>query len=88
MTLDGSVERTADGWVVVFDRNIDKPPEKLWSALTDPERLANWLGDVEVDLRVGGKFVAQQPVRARKEYMVRNAARYGVELNNLGRQAF
>jgi uncharacterized protein YndB with AHSA1/START domain len=58
MTLDGTVEQAADGdWIVAFDRVIDRPPEKIWSALTDPGRLANWLGDVEVDLRVGGKFI-------------------------------
>jgi uncharacterized protein YndB with AHSA1/START domain len=58
MTLDGSVERAEDGgWVVAFDRPLDKPPEKVWRVLTEPRRLANWLGDVEVDLRIGGAFV-------------------------------
>jgi uncharacterized protein YndB with AHSA1/START domain len=56
--LDGSVERAQDGgWVVAFDRVLDKPPEKVWSVLTEPKRLANWLGDVDVDLRIGGAFV-------------------------------
>ena len=37
MTLDGSVERAEDGgWIVVFDRLMDKPPEKVWSVLTEP----------------------------------------------------
>lgn len=66
MRLDGSVERAEDGgWVVAFDRLLDKPPEKVWSALTEPRRLANWLGDVDVDLRIGGAFVIrfrQMPV--------------------------
>jgi uncharacterized protein YndB with AHSA1/START domain len=58
MTLDGSVERTEDGgWVVTFDRPLDKPPDKVWSVLTQPQRLANWLGNVEADLRIGGAFV-------------------------------
>ena len=35
-----------------FDTNIDD----LWSALTDPGRLAHWLGEVEGDLRLGGEF--------------------------------
>ena len=60
MTLDGSVERAEDGgWIVVFDRLMDKPPEKVWSVLTEPARLANWLGEVEVELRVGGVFNIQ-----------------------------
>jgi uncharacterized protein YndB with AHSA1/START domain len=67
MTLDGHVEREAQGgWVVAFDRRIEQPPEKIWGALTDPNRLANWLGDVEVDLRVGGAFI----IRFRKMTVV------------------
>ena len=58
MTLDGSLERTADGGHIIgFDRAIDRPPAEIWSVLTDPRRLASWLGDCEVDLRVGGAFV-------------------------------
>ena len=52
--------RSADGKGVVrvedrFDTDIDD----LWSALTDPRRLARWLGDVEGDLRLGGEFRAR-----------------------------
>ena len=28
----------------------------VWSALTDPSRLARWYGEVEGDLRLGGEF--------------------------------
>ena len=28
----------------------------MWSALTDPSRLARWYGEVEGDLRLGGEF--------------------------------
>ena len=53
--LDGSVSKTQDGgFVVAFDRLIEQPPARVWAALTDPKVLANWLGDVEVDPRVGG----------------------------------
>jgi uncharacterized protein YndB with AHSA1/START domain len=49
--------RSADGKGAVrmqdrFDTDIDD----LWSALTDPARLARWLGEVEGDLRLGGEF--------------------------------
>ena len=52
--------RSADGKGVVsvqdrFDTDIDD----LWSALTDPHRLARWLGEVEGDLRLGGEFRAR-----------------------------
>ena len=32
--------------------------DDLWSALTDPKRLARWYADVDGDLRVGGEFTA------------------------------
>lgn len=32
-------------------------PEDLWSAITEPERLARWLGPVSGDLREGGEFL-------------------------------
>ena len=37
-----------------YDTDIDD----LWSALTDPRRLARWVADVEGDLRLGGEFRA------------------------------
>jgi uncharacterized protein YndB with AHSA1/START domain len=52
--------RSADGKGVVhmedrYDTNIDD----LWSALTDPSRLARWMGEVKGDLRLGGEFRAR-----------------------------
>ena len=52
--------RAEDGTGVVrmedrFDTDIDD----LWSALTDPGRLARWLGEFEGDLRLGGAFRAR-----------------------------
>src|SRR5271168_1202126 len=49
--------RSADGMGIVrvedrFDTDIDD----LWSALTNPGRLAGWYGQVEGDLRPGGEF--------------------------------
>ena len=38
-----------------YDTDIDD----LWSALTEPQRLARWIGDVEGDLRLGGEFQAR-----------------------------
>src|SRR5438105_1892701 len=38
-----------------FDTDIDD----LWSALTDPRRLARWIAEVEGDLRLGGEFHAR-----------------------------
>jgi uncharacterized protein YndB with AHSA1/START domain len=55
--LDGVFVRERDGGVLSFERYIDRPIEKVWAALTTPERIADWCGNAaEVDLRVGGTF--------------------------------
>src|SRR6266436_3880055 len=52
--------RSADGkGVVRMEDRFDTDIDDLWSALTDPRRLARWLGDVEGDLRLGGEFRAR-----------------------------
>jgi uncharacterized protein YndB with AHSA1/START domain len=49
--------RSADGkGVVRMEDRFDTAPGDLWAALTDPRRLARWIGDVEGDLRLGGEF--------------------------------
>ncbi len=50
----GTVERTADGATVRFERHFPSPPADVWRALTEPAELAEWLSDASVDLRVGG----------------------------------
>lgn len=44
--------------VVRMQGRYDTDIDDLWSALTDPTRLARWVADVEGDLRVGGAFQA------------------------------
>ena len=49
--------RSADGkGVVRIEDRYDTDIDDLWSALTDPGRLARWYGRVEGDLRPGGEF--------------------------------
>ena len=49
--------RSADGkGVVRMEDRLDTAIDDLWSVLTDPRRLARWIGDVEGDLRLGGEF--------------------------------
>ncbi len=48
---------SADGkGVVRMQDHFDTDIGDLWSALTDPRRLARWIGKVEGDLRLGGGF--------------------------------
>ena len=52
--------RAADGkGVVRMEDRFDTAIDDLWSALTDPRRLAHWYGQVEGDLRLGGAFRAR-----------------------------
>jgi uncharacterized protein YndB with AHSA1/START domain len=49
--------RSADGkGAVRIEDRYDTDIDDLWSALTDPVRLARWHGQVEGDLRPGGEF--------------------------------
>ncbi|HEY3950251.1 SRPBCC family protein [Phenylobacterium sp.] len=51
---DGVVTEAADALQLVFRRRYRQSIEKVWAALTVPERLADWFADAQVDLRVGG----------------------------------
>ncbi len=51
--------RSADGkGVVRIEDRFDSDIDDVWSALTDPSRLARWYGEVEGDLRLGGEYRA------------------------------
>ena len=53
-TLEAGEART-----LTISRVYDTPPEDLWEACTDPERLARWFLPVAGDLRPGGRFEFQ-----------------------------
>ena len=49
--------RSADGnGIVRIENRFSTEINDLWSALTDPGRLARWLGEFEGDLRLGGEY--------------------------------
>ena len=53
----GRRNKAALVWEVVrIEDRYDTDIDDLWSAITDPSRLARWWGRVEGDLRVGGRF--------------------------------
>jgi uncharacterized protein YndB with AHSA1/START domain len=52
--------RSADGKGLVHLQDcFDTDISDLWSALTDPRRLARWYGEIEGDLRPGGQYRAR-----------------------------
>src|SRR5262249_10972053 len=60
MTGDASVLgslHSVDGeGVVRMEDRLDTGIDDLWGALTDPDRLARWYGEVEGELSPGGEF--------------------------------
>jgi uncharacterized protein YndB with AHSA1/START domain len=52
----GSLQSADGKGVVRMEDRFDTDIDDLWSALTDPRRLARWIGEVEGDLRPGGEY--------------------------------
>jgi uncharacterized protein YndB with AHSA1/START domain len=52
----GSLRSAHGKGVVRIEDRYDTDIDDLWSALTNPDRLARWHGKVEGDLRPGGQF--------------------------------
>jgi len=52
----GSLRSNDGKGIVRIEDRYDTDIHDLWSALTDPNRLARWYGLVEGDLRMGGEF--------------------------------
>jgi uncharacterized protein YndB with AHSA1/START domain len=73
MTDLGTVAPDGERRRLRFERFYDAPPEELWSALTEPERLARWLAPGEIgetvrlefedDNVVTGRVLAFEPPR-------------------------
>ena len=55
----GSLRSADDKGVVRMEDRYDTDIDDLWSALTEPGRLARWYGEVEGDLRLGGEYRAR-----------------------------
>lgn len=51
----GTVRRDGDTVTVVFHRRYARPVEKVWAALTVPERISDWFANTTIDsVGVGG----------------------------------
>jgi uncharacterized protein YndB with AHSA1/START domain len=53
---DGHIIALKGRKVLRYVRHIDRPVEKVWAALTIPERVADWLGKAVIEPRVGGAY--------------------------------
>lgn len=57
-TLVGSIQAVAGKAVVRMEDRFSTDIADLWSALTDPQRLARWIAQVTGDLKPGGEIRA------------------------------
>jgi uncharacterized protein YndB with AHSA1/START domain len=55
----GSLGSAEGKGIVRMEDRFDTDIDNVWSALTDPSRLAGWYGEVEGELRVGGEYRAR-----------------------------
>jgi uncharacterized protein YndB with AHSA1/START domain len=51
---DGAVNRDDDRWSMHFVRVLRYPPTRVWTALTDPAELENWLATTSINPVEGG----------------------------------
>ena len=62
MTLDedrfGTVTRNGERFDLTYTRRISASPERVWAAITIPERIADWFAtaDVQIEMRLGGAY--------------------------------
>jgi len=55
----GSLGSANGKGIVRMQERLDAGIDDVWSALTDPSRLACWYGEVEGELRLGGEYHAR-----------------------------
>jgi uncharacterized protein YndB with AHSA1/START domain len=55
----GTLRAEAGKGVVRMEDSYGTDIDDLWSAVTDPSRLARWVAEVDGDLHVGGEFRAR-----------------------------
>ncbi|HEY3800409.1 MAG TPA: SRPBCC family protein [Caulobacteraceae bacterium] len=60
---NGVIRKTADAYEIVFVRRLRKPIEKVWAALTVPERIADWFTEMRFvpELRLGARVELRFP---------------------------
>lgn len=51
----GRVRRTADGFEGRLERLLPHPPDAVWSMLTEPQGVVQWLAPGTIELREGGR---------------------------------
>lgn len=60
---NGTIRKTDDGYQILFVRRLNRPIEKVWGALTIPERIADWFTDMQFipEPRLGARVELRFP---------------------------
>jgi uncharacterized protein YndB with AHSA1/START domain len=53
--MEGTVREIDGKYVLRFERRLNHPVGEVWAALTEPDRLAEWLAEADLDLVEGGR---------------------------------
>lgn len=53
---DGLVREVVEGYELRFERQLHAPIDEVWALLTEPDRIEEWLGVADVQLRPGGRY--------------------------------
>jgi uncharacterized protein YndB with AHSA1/START domain len=53
--VEGTVRELDGRYELRFERRLDHPVRKVWAALTESERLAEWLAEADLELVEGGR---------------------------------
>ena len=56
MSTPGIIQKEPEGFKVTFERLFSHPILKVWEAITDPEQMAYWFTDIEMDRKTGGEM--------------------------------
>lgn len=73
---NGTVELIDGRHVLSFERELAHPVERVWAALTEPDELAGWLAEADLELAEGGSIVLRWQNHVTEE----DAERYEIEL--------
>lgn len=56
MQQTGNLQKDANGYSITFERIYNHSIDKVWDAITNPDKMTKWFTDVEWDFKAGGKI--------------------------------
>lgn len=62
----GTLSKHADGYQLILEQTFNHSIEKVWDAITNPDKMRIWFTDVKMDFTEGGKitFIFQDEAKS------------------------